>query len=731
MLKPALFVLLALLPAAWAFDGSAAPARGHDPSGAKRNVLILHSYHASYNWTAELERGLEKPLLAQPYEVEIWTEYLDVKRVSASEHLERMRDLLEQKYSHQHLDLVIACDDDAVEFLFTHHQELFPGVPAVFCGVASQSLIARLPRQSFTGLTEYVDMHPWADIALRLRPGVRRLVIVTDASPNGAAIRDGLTRAAGDYRDLSFDYLDGSAVPFEEILARLRRLRSDSLVIASLFTHDATGRYLPASQSGASIAAAAPVPVISPNSSILGQGILLGNANNGFEHGRRAAALALRVLNGEAPSAVPISQHTEQSVVVDDLARRRWDIPLSRLPDDATIVNRSRARELYEDNRLLFWGCAAFFVLQACIIFVLALNIGRRRRAEQALRANQAMLEHSQRLAHVGSCRTTSTAALCSGRPRSTASSGARPLSRSPSTPCSASSTPTTRPASAPSPAAWPAWNACAPPSTASFAPMAASASSSAAPNGPSTVWAAASSAAPCRTSPSSSRWRPTCATPSASNRSATSPAAWLTISTTCSRSSTATRSSSSPVSPRTTPTAPSPKRLLKAGERAALLTRQLLAFSRRQMMQPQVLDLNAVVKGIESLIHPLIGETIHLDVRLSPEPCPLLADRTQLEQALLNLSANAHDAMPGGGTLTVTTRAERLLELTSWDGLEISPGDYVVLEVSDTASAWTPPRANTSLSRFSPPRRSAKAPASACRASTASSSRVAASSPS
>jgi signal transduction histidine kinase len=122
-----------------------------------------------------------------------------------------------------------------------------------------------------------------------------------------------------------------------------------------------------------------------------------------------------------------------------------------------------------------------------------------------------------------------------------------------------------------------------------------------------------------------------------------------------------------------------------KAGERAASLTAQLLAFGRKSMLQPVVLDPNAVVAGAEALLRPLIGEHIQLVTCLAPGLRRVNADPGQLEQALLNLALNARDAMPSGGQLTFRTANARLDASQVQSNPEVCPGEYVLLEVTDT----------------------------------------------
>jgi two-component system, cell cycle sensor histidine kinase and response regulator CckA len=126
-------------------------------------------------------------------------------------------------------------------------------------------------------------------------------------------------------------------------------------------------------------------------------------------------------------------------------------------------------------------------------------------------------------------------------------------------------------------------------------------------------------------------------------------------------------------------------EQIQKAGDRAALLTRQLLAFSRKQVLQPKVLDLNAVVAGMEKLLQRLIGEHIELRVVLDPALGRVKADAGQLEQIIMNLAVNSRDAMPPGGKLTIETSNVELDGGYAEMHPSAHPGPHVMLSVTDT----------------------------------------------
>ena len=132
-------------------------------------------------------------------------------------------------------------------------------------------------------------------------------------------------------------------------------------------------------------------------------------------------------------------------------------------------------------------------------------------------------------------------------------------------------------------------------------------------------------------------------------------------------------------------------KEIGKATQRAANLTRQLLLFSRKQALQPQDLDLNEIVTNITKMLQRTLGEDVHLQFNLFPEPLFIRADPGMMEQILVNLAVNSRDAMPAGGQLIIETSAVEFDELTARQWPQARPGAFTCLSVSDTGGGIAP----------------------------------------
>ena len=143
----------------------------------------------------------------------------------------------------------------------------------------------------------------------------------------------------------------------------------------------------------------------------------------------------------------------------------------------------------------------------------------------------------------------------------------------------------------------------------------------------------------------------------------------------------------------------------MRGAERAAALTQRLLAFSRRQPLDPKPIDVNVLVNGMSEMIHRTLGETISVETVAGAGLWRVEADPNELESAILNLAVNARDAMPNGGRLTLETGNAHIDESYVIAHREVVPGQYVVVSVTDTGSGMDSNTVRRRSNPFSRPR--------------------------
>jgi signal transduction histidine kinase/ActR/RegA family two-component response regulator len=560
----------AILGSLWIALAASAPASAQVLPRAPRGVLLIHSYNIGYEWSDELTRGIRSGLEGQSTPIDLWVEFLDVRR-RGNELFPQMRTLLASRYSPEKTAIVIAADDAALKFLLDEAPELLASVPVVFCGVSSDALIARAPRQRFTGVREVIAVGPFLDLAVALH-APRRIFVVSDDTLTSQTHREAVEAYGRQQRGLPMIHLDGRDLSLEQVLATLRRdTTPHDLLLTTPFTRDHTGQSYAARESLARITAASAGPTYTPMSIEVGQGQVASGVNAGFQHGLTTARLAAGVLHGRRPADVPVETFSWVAYQFDYRQLVRWGIDQSQLPATTVIVGQPRS--FYGENQGLIWTGMLFIVGQMVVIGALTRNVLQRRKAERALARAEADLQQSQKMDAVGR--------LAGGIAHDfnnllTIINGHAALLRD-------------------SPEGLPSRDAQM-----------------------------------------------------------------------------------------------SVDEIEKAGNQAAALTRQLLAFSRKQMLQARVVNLNEIVGELESMLSRLIGERIALTTALDPDLRNLSVDPGQIQQVIVNLVVNARDAMPDGGRIIITTRnADRFPAAAT--ALASGDAPCVVLEVRDTGHGMTP----------------------------------------
>ena len=367
---------------------------------AQKNVLVLSSYHQGLSWTDSIVEGITSVFRQEDRHIELWFEYMDTKRVSHDNSFRILYKFYEARFQAQHFDVILAADNDAFNFLRLSRDRLFPGTPVVFCGVNSFHDSLLRDHSRFTGIAEAPDFLGTVKLALKLHPNMQHMIIINDRTSTGNANQKILNPVISLYKE-QLEITVFRDFVMNDLLDTLSQSPPNTLIFAAEINQDATGRYFSYERSMELLSNHTQAPVYGFWDFYLNHGVVGGSMISGFNQGKAAAEIAVRILNGENADDIPVLQHGAHQYMFDDEQLKRFGLPLSKLPPQSRIVNKPIS--FYEQHR--FWifgvsGLAAIIVILAAIVHLrtadlqkanalLHDDINARKRAEEMLRRTQ------------------------------------------------------------------------------------------------------------------------------------------------------------------------------------------------------------------------------------------------------------------------------------------------------------------------------------------------------
>lgn len=365
------------------------PVLGMDVSEEGPRVLLLNSYHAQYPWTDDVVRGIKQGLRDKVAEERLHVEFMDLRRHTDDPDYEQMlHDLYFHKFRHYRFDLIISSDDYALNFLEKYRATLFPGTPLVFCGVNAYDADLQQRFDNVTGIFEAMEVEKNLELIYRLHPDVKRVVFLLDRTSLGSAMRREVEKAIAvpSREGVRLEIWDNYTLP--DLYRRLETLEAGTVVQLVAILADRAGTNFSYTRHVPLLARHSRVPVYGMWGMALGHGIVGGMLTNGELHGRRTAKMALQVLAGESPEAIPPIVKGVYKPGFDYAQLRRFAIPLDHLPAGSMIINRNLP--IYEiPQKALFQGLILLAGLALVGLFLLK-NVYSRYRAEKALRESEA-----------------------------------------------------------------------------------------------------------------------------------------------------------------------------------------------------------------------------------------------------------------------------------------------------------------------------------------------------
>jgi len=355
-----------------------------DSGVVTKRVLMLSHYGRESPAEVLFQQGFDNVLKSATTErIEIYREALETYRFSGESHDELMHRYLRDKYADRKIDVVLAYTDTALDFFLHYRDELFPGVPLVYV-VSKQRAQEEQPPLS-TGVWVGPNVRETLAVALELQPSTRQVFVVGTTGYSPVAQLEAQEQLK-DFESptLHLNYLFGR--PLDELIATVKTLPKDSIVIYQRQTQGTGGKGVIPREAVGSIAQAANVPVYSTYDVWIGQGIVGGKVVSSEELGRRAAQMALKILQGTTPENIP-TERANITPMFDWRQLRRWGISEGRLPAGSIVLFKQWS--FWELYRWRIIGILTLCVAEAVLILALLLQRSRRARAEESLRLSE------------------------------------------------------------------------------------------------------------------------------------------------------------------------------------------------------------------------------------------------------------------------------------------------------------------------------------------------------
>jgi ABC-type uncharacterized transport system substrate-binding protein len=291
----------------------------------KKKILVLHSYHQGLNWTDNITRGMQS-VFNKYDDLEIQYQYMDTKRNSHPAYLEEFAKLYEIKHHNIPFKVIIASDNNALEFARKYQNKFFKNIPIVFASIDQydDSLIEGMT--NVTGVTEYIDFKRTIEEALRLHPKIKNLVVINDNQTTSAIInRNHIKSFWPEIKtDVRLVFIENLSII--ELVKKVKKLDKSNIILLLNFSQDKDGNYISYQENIEIIRSATKLPIYSSWRFYLNEGIVGGMLTSGFKQGELSAGLALRVANGEDINDIPIVYQGYNSFMFDYTQMKRLGI---------------------------------------------------------------------------------------------------------------------------------------------------------------------------------------------------------------------------------------------------------------------------------------------------------------------------------------------------------------------------------------------------------------------
>ena len=342
----------------------------------------MHSYEKSYKWTDDISKAIESKF-DKHKNINLTTIYMDTKKVANPRYFQKLFELYKEQFKNRQFDLILASDNDALEFLNAHIDELFPNTPVLFCAINNFDMTLVSNIQQVSGVIEQVDLEKNFQLIRRLHPKLERLVIINDYSTTGLEMKKELEPFIKNYsKYFQIEYLGN--INMEEIKQKVSQEKGETVLLFVLLFKDKTGKFFTYKQSLKDIKQISSVPIYGLWDFYLGNGVIGGFVTSAKGQGEAVAHMALEYLIEEKPiKDIPILNKSPNEYIFDYNELKRFKMNIDAYINEYKIINEPTS--IYKEHRN-FVMLSVFTILSLFIIvLIMRANIQRRKIVEKDL----------------------------------------------------------------------------------------------------------------------------------------------------------------------------------------------------------------------------------------------------------------------------------------------------------------------------------------------------------
>jgi PAS domain S-box-containing protein len=365
-----------------------------------KRVLMLHAFNYTFPATSVIAEAVRKRLQERTRQsVEIDAEFLDLARTTGETRELRTATFVRDKYEQRPPDLVMTVGSAALPFILKYRDILFPQVPIVFTSISPRGYAAARPPPGVTGIITEFDLAKTLYLAEQLQPEARRLVVIAGS---GEADRrwQRTARELLENHERKFETTYLFELPYSKLVAELAKVPTDAIVILLTVFADGEGKAFVPAQVAADLSALSPAPVYGPYDTFIGNGAVGGFVETFESVGVAAADMAIEIMEGRDPAALPPRQNPGQHYRVDYRALRHWNLNENNLPSGTVLLFKKPA--IWDEYRGTVLAAVLVVSLQTAFVGALLVQRRRRRHAESLLQDSEERMTFAATAANIG-----------------------------------------------------------------------------------------------------------------------------------------------------------------------------------------------------------------------------------------------------------------------------------------------------------------------------------------